>query len=162
LPAAILFIGSFLFGQHVTPKIQDSADLRRKQLVVALASPIQYTGLRLTARLLQSSSDQPSTSSTGKRPTEFMLGVMGNSITIDREKGSAIDSNRKRVVTRSQAIATGLKPEMMQKTLQTGLGIPEKVDLVPGKYEVKFAVRDNFSRLVGTVSVPIELTPKLK
>jgi hypothetical protein len=91
-----------------------------------------------------------------------MLGVMGNSITIDREKGNAIDSNRKRVVTRSQAIATGLKPEMMQKTLQTGLGIPEKVDLVPGKYEVKFAVRDNFSRLVGTVSVPIELTPKLK
>jgi hypothetical protein len=66
--------------------------------------------------------------------------VMGNSITIDREKGNAIglevvtlafDSNRKSVATTSQAIATGIKPEMMQKTLQTGLGIPEKLDLPP-------------------------------
>jgi hypothetical protein len=95
-----------------------------------------------------------------------MLGVMGNSITIDREQGNGIDlevialafdSNRKSVATTAQAIATGLKPEMMQKTLQTGLGIPEKLDLPPGKYEVKFAVRDNSSGLLGTVSVPIEL-----
>jgi|HubBroStandDraft_6_1064221.scaffolds.fasta_scaffold372277_1 hypothetical protein len=95
-----------------------------------------------------------------------MLGVMSNSITIDREKGNAIDlegitlafdANRKSVATTSQAIATELKPEMMQKTLQTGLGIPEKVDLPPGKYEVKFAVRDNLSGMLGTVSVPVEL-----
>ena len=154
-------------GFYVTPKIQDSAELRRKQLVDALASPVQYTGLRLTARLLPSSSDQPSTPGTGeKRPVEFMLAVMGKSITVDREQGNAIDlevitlaldSNRKSVATTSQAIATGLKPEMMQKTLQTGLGIPEKLDLPPGKYEVKFAVRDNSSGLLGTVSVPIEL-----
>jgi len=154
-------------GFYVTPKIQDSAELRRKQLVDALASPVQYTGLRLTARVLPPSSDQHTTSSTGKKkPVEFMLGVMGNSITIDREQGNAIDlevialafdSNRKSVVTTSQAIATRLKPEMVQKTLQTGLGIPEKLDLPPGKYEVKFAVRDNSSGLLGTVSVPLEL-----
>jgi VWFA-related protein len=158
-------------GFYVTPKVQDSAELRRKQLVDALASPLQYTGLRLTARLLPSSSNPASTfqsasSGTGKRPAEFMLGVMGNSIMIDREKGNAIDlevitlafdSNHKSVATTSQAIATGLKPEMMQKTLQTGLGIPEKLDLPPGKYEVKFAVRDNFSGFLGTISVPIEL-----
>ena len=45
----------------------------------------------------------------------------------------------------------------MQKTLQTGLGIPEKLGLPSGKYEVKFAVRDNSSGLLGTVSIPIEL-----
>jgi VWFA-related protein len=154
-------------GFYVTPKIQDSAELRRKQLVDALASPVQSTGLRLTARLLPPSHDQPSTPGTGtNRPAEFMLGVMGNSITIDREKGNAIDlevitlafdSHRQSVATTSQAITTGLKPEMLQKTLQTGLGIPEKLDLPPGKYEVKFAVRDNFSGLLGTVSVPVEL-----
>jgi VWFA-related protein len=158
-------------GFYFTPKIQDSADLRRKQLVDALASPVQYNGLQLSARLLPSSSDPDSTSNsatsgTGKRSVDFMLGVMGNCITIDREKGNAIDlevitlafdSNHKNVATTSQAIATGLKPEMMQKTLQTGLGIPENLDLAPGKYEVKFAVRDNFSGLLGTVSVPIEL-----
>jgi len=33
-------------GFYVAPKIQDSAGLRRKQLVDALASPVQFTGLR--------------------------------------------------------------------------------------------------------------------
>ncbi len=158
-------------GFYVTPKIQDSAGLRRKQLVDALAAPVQYTGLRLTARQLPPSNDpastsHPATSSDGKKHAEFMLGVMGNSIAIDREKGNAIDlevvtlafdSNRKSVATTTQAIATELKPEMLQKTLQTGLGIPEKLDLPPGKYEVKFAVRDNSSGFLGTVTIPIEL-----
>lgn len=154
-------------GFYVTRKIQDSAELRRKQLIDALASPVQYTGLRLTGRLLPSSSDPPSTSGAGrKKSAEFMLGVMGDTLTINRENSNAIDlevitiafdGNRKSAATTSQAIVTGLKPEMMQKTLQTGLGIPEKIDLAPGKYEVKFAVRDNASGLLGTVSVPIEL-----
>lgn len=158
-------------GFYFAPKIQDSAGLRRRQLVDALASPVQYNGLQLSARFLPPSSDPASashsaTSGTGKRLAEFMLGVMGNCITIDREKGNAIDlevialafdSNHKSVATTSQAIATGLKAEMMQKTLRSGLGIPEKLDLGPGKYEVKFAVRDNFSGILGTVSIPIEL-----
>ncbi len=157
-------------GFYVAPKIQDSPALRRQQLVDALASPVQYTGLRLTARLLPPSSEPPSdppASTTGtKRTAEFMLGVMGSSLTIDREKGNAIDlevivlafdNNHKSVATTAQAIATSLKPEMMQQTLKTGLGIPEKLDLAPGKYEVKFAVRDNADGLLGTVSVPLEL-----
>ncbi len=154
-------------GFYVTRKIQKSADLRRKQLADALASPVQYTGLRLTARLLPSSTGQPSTSATGgKRPVELMLGVMGNSLTINREKGNAIDvevitlafdSNRKGVATSALAIATELTPQRVQKILQTGMGIPEKLELPPGKYEVKFAVRDNLSGLVGTIAVPTEL-----
>jgi hypothetical protein len=43
----------------------------------------------------------------------------------------------------------------MQKMLETGLGIPEKIDLPPGNYELKFAVRDNLSQTLGTISVPI-------
>ena len=154
-------------GFYVAPQIQDSADLRRQQLVDALASPVPYTGLRLNARLVQPASNPPATSGPEqKRPAEFMLGVMGNSLTIDREKGNAIDlevitlafdDKGKSVGSATQAITTGLKPERLQNILQTGVGIPERFDLPPGKYEVKFAVRDNLSGLLGTVSVPIEL-----
>lgn len=95
-----------------------------------------------------------------------MLGVMGDSLTVDREKGNAIDltvttlafdSNRKSVASKSEAVATSFQPERLQKILQTGLGIPEKLELPPGKYEIKFAVRDNLSGRIGTVSVPLEL-----
>jgi hypothetical protein len=55
-----------------------------------------------------------------------------------------------------QAITTKLDAQRARKILQTGLGIPEKVELPPGKYEVKFAVRDNLSGLLGTISIPLE------
>jgi hypothetical protein len=93
-----------------------------------------------------------------------MLAIKGDSITIDRESGNAInlnvttlafDSNRRSIATMSQTISTKLTPERMQKMLETGLGIPEKIDLPPGNYELKFAVRDNLSQTLGTISVPI-------
>ena len=155
-------------GFYVTPKVEDSTDLRRKQFVEALAAPVQYTGLRLNVRRMQPSSGDPVSSSGGgqKKPAEFMLGVMGDSITIDRQRGNAVDlevialafdSSRKSVGTTAQAVATELKPEALQKTLQTGLGIPVKLELAPGKYEVKIAVRDNLSGILGTVSMPVDL-----
>jgi VWFA-related protein len=154
-------------GFYVTPKPQDTPELRRQQLVEALASPVEYTGLRLTARLLPPASSSLPTSSAGvKKPAEFMLGVMGNSITIDRGNGNAIDlevttlafdSKRKSVASMSQAIATRFDAEGARKIIRTGVGIPEKIDLPPGEYEVKFAVRDNLSGLLGTISIPLEV-----
>jgi VWFA-related protein len=154
-------------GFYLAPKIEETPELRRKEIVEALASPVAYTGLGLNARLLPPSSDSTSASAAeGKKPAEIMLAIRGESITIDRENGNAInlevttvafDHNRKSVATMSQTIGTKLTPARMQKMLETGLGIPEKIDLPTGKYEVKFAVRDNLTGLLGTVSVPIEL-----
>jgi VWFA-related protein len=154
-------------GFYVTPKIPDTPEFRRQQLVDALASPVEYTGLRLTARLLSPASGSPSGSSAeAKKPAEFMLGVTGDSIAIDRGNGNAInlevttlafDSDRKGVAGMSQAISTKFDSARVQKIIRTGIGIPEKIDLPPGKYEVKFAVRDNLSGVLGTISVPLEL-----
>ena len=94
-----------------------------------------------------------------------MLGVMGDSLTIDRENGNAIDlqvttlafdSNHKSIGSMSQAVATKFDAHGAEKILRTGVGIPEKIALPPGKYEVKFAVRDNLDGLLGTISVPLE------
>jgi hypothetical protein len=154
-------------GFYVTPKVQETPELRRQQLVEALASPIDYTGLRLNVRQLPPANG-PSNLPTadGPKPAEFMLGVMGDSLTIDRANGNAIDlqvttlafdANHKSVGSVSQAISTKLEAGRVDKILQTGVGIPEKVGLPPGKYEVKFAVRDNLSGLLGTISVPLEV-----
>jgi VWFA-related protein len=154
-------------GFYVSPSVQESATLRRQQLADALSSPVQYSGLRLAARLQQQPPSEPlSTTAQPKRTAEFMLEVVGSSLTIDRANGNAIDlevvtlaldSRHKSISNSAQAIATTLKPENLQRTLQTGIGIPEKVELPPGDYEVKFAVRDNLSGRLGTLSVPVEL-----
>jgi VWFA-related protein len=155
-------------GFYVTPKLKGSPDLRRKQLVDALASPVQYTGLRLNAHFVQPPGGEPPAASgpAVKRPAEFMLGVRSSSITIDREKGNAIDleitiltldAKGKSLASTSQAIATKVNPERVDEIMQASIGIPEKLDLAMGKYEVKFAVRDNPSGLLGTVSLPVEI-----
>jgi VWFA-related protein len=154
-------------GFYVAPKTQDTPELRRQQIVDALASPVDYTGLRLTAsRLPAAGGTIAGTTAAGKKPVEFMLGVMGNSITFDSANGNAIDlqvatlafdTNRKSVASMSQAISTKFDAQRLQKIIHTGVGIPEKVNLPPGDYEVKFAVRDNLSGLLGTISVPLDV-----
>jgi VWFA-related protein len=159
-------------GFYVTSKPPDTPELRRQQLVDALASDVQYTGLRLTLRL---ASDVPANSATTTtsspataqaKPVTFLLGIMGDSLTVDREKGNAVDlqiatlafdDKHKAVASSSQSLATSLKPEMLQNIQQTGMGVPEKLDLPPGKYEIKCAVRDNQTGLIGTVSLTLEL-----
>ena len=161
-------------GFYVAGKLPDTAEQHRKEIVDALASPVQYTGLRLTARQLPTANDsatppageQMTSAGVQTRPAEFMLGLMGDSVTVDREKGNAIDiqitmlafdSSHKSVATSSKALATTFTPEMLQKILQTGIGIPERVELAPGKYEIKFAVRDNLTGVIGTISLPLDL-----
>ncbi len=154
-------------GFYVASKLDDTPELRRQQIVDALASPVPYTGLRLTARILPPNNNAlPASTSGRKKSAEFMLGVMGDSVTMDSTKGNAVDlqlaalafdSSRKAVASTSQALATTFKPEMAQKIRQTGLGIPQKLELPPGKYEIKFAVRDNSTGLLGTISLPLDL-----
>jgi len=134
-------------GFYVAPRSSDTAELRRQELVDALASVVQYTGLRVTARLTPDDSTtlfsdtHPKANTAQAGSVTFLLGVMGDSITVDREKGNAIDlqiatlafdDKRKSVASSSQALATNLKPEMLQKILETGMGIAETLDLPPG------------------------------
>ncbi len=159
-------------GFYFAHRASDTAELRRQELVDALASAVQYSGLRLTARLMPddsttlSASAHSTESAAQTRPVTFLLGIMGDSITIDREKGNAtdlqiatlaFDDKRKSVASLSQELARSLKAEGLQKILETGMGIAETLDLLPGKYEIKFAVRDNLSGLIGTVSISLDL-----
>jgi len=95
-----------------------------------LQGPIYNTGVHLTARL-QQAGNSPGDASAGAQGTsaaaqtklvEIMLGVLGYSVTVDREKGNAIDlqittlafdSKRKAVASQSQALAASFKPKML-------------------------------------------------
>ena len=159
-------------GFYVAPRAPDTPEQHRHELVDALASVVQYTGLHLTARLrtgnqASSSSESQSTTGAGQtRSVAFELGIMGDTLTVDRERDNAVDlqiaslafdSKRKSVASSSQSLVTTLDPGELQKILQSGLGIAQKLDLPPGKYEIKFAVRDNLSGSIGTVSLPLDL-----
>src|SRR5215471_8861690 len=162
-------------GFYVAPLTSQSADLRHQELVDALASVVQYAGVQLTVRRLSAETNSPSQSqSAAEKPTasaqtsraDFELGISGDSITILRDKGNAIEiqltklafnSEGKCVSTFSNTLTTHLSPEMLQEVLRAGLVIPQGIDLPVGDYEIRFAVRDNPTGKIGTVSIPLQL-----
>jgi len=162
-------------GFYVSPQTSQSAELRHQELVDALASVVQYAGVQLTARRLsaETSSSSQSQSAAEKRTAsaqtsraDFELGISGDSITILRDKGNeieiqltklAFDSKGKCVSNFSNTLRTQLSPEMLQEVLRAGLVIPQGIDLPVGDYEIKFAVRDNPTGKIGTVSIPLQL-----
>jgi hypothetical protein len=129
---------------------------------VSTANAMQAPGAAAGSNALQS----PQASAVDKKPAEFLLAVIGNSLTIDRQANNAInlevaavafDTNHRNAGAISQSIVTNLKPDLMTKVLASSLGVEQQMDLVPGHYQVKFAVRDNLSGDLGTLSLPIEI-----
>ena len=48
-------------------------------------------------------------------------------------------------------------PDMMARIAKTGVALKESLELIPGKYECRFVVRDNQSGQIGTVHLPFEV-----
>jgi len=69
----------------------------------------------------------------------------------------AFDAHHQNAGTISQGVATNLDAALARKILATSLGINQRLDLAPGVYQIKFAVRDNPTGMLGTVTFPLEL-----
>jgi hypothetical protein len=102
----------------------------------------------------------------GKSVHEFTVGVLGDSLTVDVQNGNAVDLTLLAVAydagskSASQSelhVAAKLTPERLEKLRKSALGVRASLELVPGKYNVRFAVRDNFSGEIGSVEYPLEV-----
>ncbi len=69
----------------------------------------------------------------------------------------AFDRNGKNAAHTDFQISAKLTPEMVGKVRRTGLGVKQVLDLAPGTYAVRFAVRDNLKGEIGTVEYPLEV-----
>jgi hypothetical protein len=54
-------------------------------------------------------------------------------------------------------VAGKLKQETADKVKHGGMSVQVGVDLAPGSYEMRFAVRDNLNGEIGTVVFPLEV-----
>jgi hypothetical protein len=59
----------------------------------------------------------------------------------------------------SQKVDTHLKPEAWSQIRQSGMTYRNALQLLPGDYMVRFVVRDVLSDRLGSVAVPLKLSP---
>ncbi len=152
----------------------------KNEIALALASPLDFTALPVTVRWLdqlaapaqttaKTSAAKPKDTQHGapqnaQTKTIFEVFVPANHIAID-----AADNNRVSVEVLASARTSGgvevngisrtisghLKPETVTRMKTLGLLFKSDIDLPPGRYSVRFVVRDNIGERTGSVAAPI-------
>jgi hypothetical protein len=132
---------------------------RASELDIAAASPIDSTGIPLTAAF------QNISGKGSKRKAEFTLIVRGDAVTFgERGKNhfqldvwAIAERGDRQVAKLAQVVQGSLPPEQLEVVKAHGVGYKNTLELPPGDYTVRFVVRDKISGKVGSVSVPLTI-----
>lgn len=150
-------------GFYVSGAKLETAVARQRKLLDAISSPVELTGVRLNVREVPAGMKAVA---AGSSRHEFAIGVLGDSITVDERNGNAVDLSVVAVAFARDGREHGridhqmtskVQPELLQKFRKTGLSTQQSLDLAKGKYDIKFAVRDNLTGEIGTVEYPLEV-----
>jgi hypothetical protein len=124
---------------------------------------VEFTGVHINVRELPASG-VPNPAASGKSTHELMVSILGNSITVDALHENAVDATIVTVVFGADGknsgqterhLATKLQPEMLQKIRKSALGVKQSLELAPGRYDIRIAVRDNLNGEIGSVEYPL-------
>lgn len=152
-------------GFYVPVPKQNTPEVLQKQMVNALRSPVEFTGVRMNVHEVPSGADvKPA--AAGKSTHEFAVRVAADSVTVDMQNGNAIDltlvavafgTDGKNAANAELHVAATLQPERLDLLRKSGMRLKASLELAPGKYEIRFAVRDNLTGEIGSVEYPLEV-----
>jgi hypothetical protein len=77
-------------------------------------------------------------------------------VVVSRKNGTHIEGLGRAGQIENRLVAQ-LKPEILVRVRNSGLGMRQSLELAPGKYKLHFAVRDNLSGEIGSVEYPFEV-----
>jgi len=153
-------------GFYVAPQAENTTAVRRQELVTALSSPFEYTGIVMDVK---SSTAEPIDANGDTAPRklmqDFLVHIPISSLVIDASNKNrldleiaavALDRSGKDVSRFSQGVQVSFNPDMLARVQKTGVALKESLELIPGKYECRFVVRDNQSGQIGTVHLLYE------
>ncbi len=148
--------GYFVSKNQLTAEQSKNMDLQD-----ALTSPLEFTGVPMRLQW------GPVTDGAETKKVQFILTLPPNSFTLDQENGNAIDlviaavardEKGNDVGKLMQPLQGRFKPEAIEKLKQSGLPYPNAIPLKPGRYMVRFVVRDNTSGKIGSLILPLTVT----
>ncbi len=112
---------------------------------------------------------QSATAKNGKANVPIRFRIEPKTITIgegDKKQVNvdlfilAIAADGKIAINTGKTVASPLTAEQYAQVQQKGLLVPADIELPPGRYQVRLAVRDNPSGLLGTLTAPVTVDGK--
>jgi VWFA-related protein len=151
-------------GFFVTPQ-SDKAESSKMDLKMALASPLDYTGVPLSVRW----AGVGSSGTTGaKKNVHFEIILPAGSNLVDTSNDNNVDLEVVAVAQTAtgnhadqfaQRVQTNVKPDKMGLVQRDGLNYANDLQVPPGSYWVRFVVRNNLDGRMGSVTAPLQVTP---
>ncbi|HWZ83909.1 MAG TPA: VWA domain-containing protein [Terriglobales bacterium] len=141
-----------------------SAASARQEIQEALRSPLDYSGVPVS---LTWSGKEPG-KTPGKTKVKFDLVMPAGFATINESDDNhmvvdvaavARNLNGDVVADLSQRIESHLKSDHLEQMQHNGMTYRNGLQLPPGKYIVRFVVRDSLSNRLGSVAAPITVSP---
>lgn len=148
-------------GFFVTNASIDSASSEKKDILLALKAPMDYTSLTLVARWYQMApSKEP-----GKVHVTYQLRLAPGAVEIDGGDNNhfVLDivalaetvGGKPAGEPRTNRLDTHLSAAKLPVARRNGIGFLDALDLAPGEYTVHFVVRDELSGRIGSVEAPL-------
>jgi len=134
---------------------------RSSDMVYALASPIEGTGVPISVKWLGISGDGPT------KKAGFVVQLPPDGLSFDPSGQNRLNfefavaayspnsKNGEPADTKGQSFATALSEAQMATLHTKGVGFSNTLDLAPGQYAVRFVVRDNVTGKIGSVTAPL-------
>jgi VWFA-related protein len=149
-------------GFFVTNATMNLDASRSSDLIYALSSPIEGTGVPLSVKWLGTSG------SATKKKTEFIVHLPAGGVSIEGGNGqkhldfdfaaAAYLSNGKSgkaVVTIGKPVTTTVPEAQMASLLSNGIDMQNTLELGPGQYVIRVVIRDNVTGRIGSVTAPL-------
>ena len=144
-------------GFFVTNATANPAVSRRADMQFAVTSPFESTGIGITVKWLSDTTDGD------KKKVGFVMTLPGDSFAQVQEDKPGFDLDVLSVAIKDGVAANSLSQtvrgtptaETLAKLKAGGLAYKNAIELPPGKYTVRFVVRDNLNGKIGSVSAPL-------
>jgi len=153
-------------GFFVTHATTDPELSRKLDITYAANAPFNGTGVPISVQWTELSAAE-SKGGTGpdKKQVGFLLRIGGAGISTEAGQKNSLNMELAAVVfaakgpdpdaSISQTFAMAIPDSEIPKLHQQGLGYRSALQLTPGKYTVRFVVRDNLNGQIGSVSAPV-------
>jgi VWFA-related protein len=145
-------------GFFVTNATMNPLISRDRDMTNALHSPIEGTGVPVAVKWIGVSTEGD------KRKAVFMAQMAAGSLSFDPAghdqlnfdfAAVAFDDKGKEAGQAAQTFARAIPPDQLASVRTNGVGFRNVLELAPGKYTVRFVVRDNITGKVGSVTAPL-------
>ncbi|HEV3511307.1 MAG TPA: VWA domain-containing protein [Candidatus Sulfotelmatobacter sp.] len=151
-------------GFYYGPPPKSDPTTARTEEINALASAVPKSDVPMYVKVLEM---QAASGGNNKKTVSFMINLPLGSVRVDASKVNPLDlevggiaitvKKTKEAGELLQTVRGSPSLENLKQWAQSGIQIPEKLDLPVGTYDMRFFVRDMNSGQIGTVVFPLSV-----